>query len=37
MLSMIAYAEHQPLRELRNEDSSKLSKPALDLHGLGSF
>ena len=28
---MIADREHQPLRELRDEDSPKLSKPALGL------
>jgi hypothetical protein len=31
MMSMIAEGQHQPLRELRDEDSPKLSKPALGL------
>jgi len=34
---MIAESQHQPLRKLREKDSPKLSKPALDLDGLVSF
>ena len=37
MMNMIAEAEHQSQRELRDEDSPKLPKPAFDLDGLVSF